>query len=73
MWARADIYEQLDALVAQGLAVLIVSSDIQEVLMVSHRILTIYRGESPENSRVRMRRKPRFWPQQQEKQAEHGR
>jgi ribose transport system ATP-binding protein len=26
------------------LAVLIVSSDIQEVLTVSHRILTIYRG-----------------------------
>ncbi|MDL5055305.1 sugar ABC transporter ATP-binding protein [Geitlerinema calcuttense] len=42
--ARSDIYDQLDALAAQGLAVLMVSSDIQEVLMVSHRILTIYRG-----------------------------
>jgi ribose transport system ATP-binding protein len=42
--ARSDIYDQLEALAAQGLAVLMVSSDIQEVLTVSHRILTIYRG-----------------------------
>src|SRR5690606_14010337 len=42
--ARADIYEQLEALAAQGLAILIVSSDIQEVLSVSHRILTMHKG-----------------------------
>jgi ribose transport system ATP-binding protein len=42
--ARFDIYEQLEALARQGLAILMVSSDIQEVLAVSHRILTIYRG-----------------------------
>ena len=42
--ARADIYEQLEKLAQQGLAVLIVSSDIQEILAVSHRILTIYQG-----------------------------
>jgi ABC-type sugar transport system ATPase subunit len=42
--ARSDIYDQLETLAQQGLAVLIVSSDIQEVLTVSHRILTIYRG-----------------------------
>jgi ribose transport system ATP-binding protein len=42
--ARSDIYDQLEALAARGLGVLIVSSDIQEVLAVSHRVLTIYRG-----------------------------
>lgn len=42
--ARADIYEQLEQLAKQGLGVLMVSSDIQEVLSVSHRILTMYRG-----------------------------
>jgi ribose transport system ATP-binding protein len=42
--ARFDIYEQLEALAREGLAILMVSSDIQEVLAVSHRILTIYRG-----------------------------
>lgn len=42
--ARADIYEQLEQLANQGLGVLLVSSDIQEVLSVSHRILTMYQG-----------------------------
>jgi ABC-type sugar transport system ATPase subunit len=42
--ARADIYNQLEALAAQGLAILIVSSDIQEVLSVSHRVLTMHKG-----------------------------
>ena len=42
--ARADIYEQLERLAKGGLAVLVVSSDIDEVLTVSDRILTIYQG-----------------------------
>lgn len=42
--ARADIYDQLEALAQQGLAILMVSSDMQEVLSVSHRILTMYKG-----------------------------
>jgi ABC-type sugar transport system ATPase subunit len=42
--ARADIYEQLQTLARQGLAILLVSSDMQEVLSVSHRILTMYKG-----------------------------
>jgi ribose transport system ATP-binding protein len=42
--ARADIYEQLEALAGRGLAILLVSSDMQEVLSVSHRILTMYKG-----------------------------
>jgi ribose transport system ATP-binding protein len=42
--ARADIYEQLGELAKKGLGVLLVSSDIQEVLAVSHRMLTMYQG-----------------------------
>ncbi|MBW7881748.1 MAG: sugar ABC transporter ATP-binding protein [Caldilineaceae bacterium] len=42
--ARFDIYELLEELAGEDLAILLVSSDIQEVLAVSHRILTIYRG-----------------------------
>lgn len=43
--ARSDIYNQLEQLAEQGLAILLVSSDIQEVLSVCHRVLTIYRGK----------------------------
>ena len=43
--ARADIYMQLESLAAQGLAILMVSSDLDEVLSVSHRILTVYKGK----------------------------
>lgn len=42
--ARSDIYDQLESLAKQGLAILVVSSDIQEVLSISHRILTLYKG-----------------------------
>ena len=42
--ARADIYAQLESMALQGLAILMVSSDMDEVLSVSHRILTVYKG-----------------------------
>lgn len=42
--ARGDIYTQLEQLASQGLAILLVSSDLDEVLSVSHRILTVYKG-----------------------------
>jgi ABC-type sugar transport system ATPase subunit len=43
--ARSDIYDQLESLAAQGLAILMVSSDIQEILAASHRVLTMYKGQ----------------------------
>ncbi len=43
--ARGDIYTQLETLAAQGLAILLVSSDLDEVLSVSHRVLTVYKGQ----------------------------
>jgi ribose transport system ATP-binding protein len=42
--ARSDIYDLLEALAKEGLAILMVSSDMQEVLSVSDRILTMYKG-----------------------------
>jgi ribose transport system ATP-binding protein len=42
--ARSDIYDQLEALAREGLAILIVSSDIQEILTISQRVLTMYQG-----------------------------
>jgi ABC-type sugar transport system ATPase subunit len=42
--ARADIYELLQQLKAQGLAILIVSSDMQEVMTISDRILVMSKG-----------------------------
>jgi ribose transport system ATP-binding protein len=42
--ARSDIYDQLEGLARKGLAILMVSSDMVEVLAVSHRILTMYKG-----------------------------
>jgi ABC-type sugar transport system ATPase subunit len=43
--ARSDIYDLLESLAGQGLAILMVSSDMKEVLSVSHRILTMYKGK----------------------------
>lgn len=43
--ARSDIYDQLGALADQGLGILMVSSDMGEVLSVSHRILTMFQGK----------------------------
>ncbi len=43
--ARFDIYQLLEELAQNGLGILLVSSDIQEVLAVSHRILALFRGQ----------------------------
>ena len=43
--ARSDIYDQLEHLAAQGLGILMVSSDMVEVLSVSQRIITMFQGK----------------------------
>jgi ABC-type sugar transport system ATPase subunit len=43
--ARLEIYRQLDALAAEGRALVVVSTDILEVLALCDRIITICRGE----------------------------
>ncbi|MEC8653811.1 MAG: sugar ABC transporter ATP-binding protein, partial [Planctomycetota bacterium] len=42
--ARAEIYRRLDALAAEGLAVLFVSSELEEVLQLSDRVLVVRDG-----------------------------
>jgi ABC-type sugar transport system ATPase subunit len=42
--AKAEIYRQLEALARDGAAVLVVSTDLPEVLGISDRVLVMYRG-----------------------------
>ena len=43
--ARAQIYEVIAALAREGLAVIVVSSDLDEVLGLSHQVIVMARGE----------------------------
>lgn len=43
--ARAAIYEVIAGLAASGMAVVVVSSDLEEVLGLSHRVMVMSRGE----------------------------
>jgi ribose transport system ATP-binding protein len=42
--ARAAIYEVIAKLAASGVAVVVVSSDLDEVLGLSHRVMVLARG-----------------------------
>ena len=42
--AKDEIYKILDNLAAQGVAIIVVSSDLQELLRVSHRMLIFRKG-----------------------------
>ena len=44
MGARRDLYAQLDAMAARGLALLVLSSDAEEIAGLSHRALVMDRG-----------------------------
>jgi len=44
--ARAQIYELIAGLARAGMAVVVVSSDLDEVLGLSHRVVVLARGES---------------------------
>ena len=44
--ARAQIYEVIADLARQGMAVIVVSSDLDEVLGLSHRVVVLSRGEA---------------------------
>jgi ribose transport system ATP-binding protein len=44
--ARAAIYDLIGMLVGQGVAVIVVSSDLDEVLGLSHRVMVLSRGRS---------------------------
>lgn len=42
--ARADIYRLLEDLASEGVAILVVSSDVEEVLRISDRVIVMSRG-----------------------------
>jgi ribose transport system ATP-binding protein len=44
MGARAEIYHTIALLAQQGMAVIVVSSDLEEVIGLSHRVLVLARG-----------------------------
>jgi ribose transport system ATP-binding protein len=44
MGARAAIYDVIAALAAKGMAVIVVSSDLEEVLGLAHRVMVLARG-----------------------------
>jgi ribose transport system ATP-binding protein len=43
--AKDEIYQILENLSKQGVAVIVVTSDLQELLRVSHRILVMRKGD----------------------------
>ena len=42
--AKADVIREINALAANGAAVLVINSDIDELISVSHRYLVMYNG-----------------------------
>jgi ribose transport system ATP-binding protein len=44
MGARAAIYETIAGLAREGMAVVVVSSDLEEVIGLSHRVILLARG-----------------------------
>jgi ribose transport system ATP-binding protein len=44
MGAKIEIYELMNALVATGVAIVLVSSDLPEVLNLSHRLYVMHRS-----------------------------
>jgi ribose transport system ATP-binding protein len=44
MGARAAIYETIAGLAREGMAVVVVSSDLEEVIGLSHRVIVLARG-----------------------------
>jgi ribose transport system ATP-binding protein len=44
MGARAEIYHTIASLAQEGMAVIVVSSDLEEVIGLSHRVLVLARG-----------------------------
>jgi ribose transport system ATP-binding protein len=44
MGARAAIYETIAGLARSGMAVVVVSSDLEEVIGLAHRVLVLSRG-----------------------------
>ena len=46
MHAKADIYRIIENLAARGVGILILSYEIDEVIMLADRVITLYQGRS---------------------------
>ncbi len=53
MGARAAIYETIVGLAREGMAVVVVSSDLEEVIGLAHRVLVLARGSPTRHSQTR--------------------
>ena len=51
--AKAQIFRLLEDLAAKGLAIIFISSELEEVLLISHRVLTMARGRVVSDKPVR--------------------
>jgi ABC-type sugar transport system ATPase subunit len=51
--AKAQIFRILEELAARGLAIIFISSELEEVLLISHRVLTMARGRIVSDKPVR--------------------
>ena len=50
--ARSEIYGLMDELAAAGVAILMISSDLEEVLGMSDRVLVLHEGRWPASCRA---------------------
>ena len=60
--AKREIYALLRDLAARGVAIVMVSSELPEVLGVSDRILVMREGRSPASWSARRRPRSGSWP-----------
>jgi ribose transport system ATP-binding protein len=62
VWAKAEIRNRIDALAAEGMGILLISSELPEVIGMSDRILVMREKGSPENLAVRTLQRRRSVP-----------
>ena len=59
--AKQEIYAQINELARRGLAIVLVSSELPEVLGLSDRVLVLHEVRSPVSSRALMQRRKELW------------
>ena len=53
--AKMDIYKMLEKLCKEGVAIVLVSTDVPEILSISHRVLVVSTGKIRANVLLTMR------------------
>jgi len=64
VWREAEIYELMRGLAESGVAIMMISSDMEEILGVSQRVAVMHEGRLTECSsgRAAMKRPSCGWP-----------